>query len=370
MFSQTKTITALALVAATMLPSLVQATPFTFLPRKTPCIPGVSDSGCRLPTPDEVSGKEYSNHVDVDDTQPIPVADPEQTLAWDGIGGREDGLDYSGSRGAAFSPAVDGQVDAMANRGDLFFQEVRSDEVWMIFSTGTYGAATVTDRDIYVEVPGAPLGGLWATGAEVDIDANNDLMEMAGTVANPMNVDALEVWCTDGGAGADADTYSLIGDTVVETASGRRVSVFDYAGGASSAAFYRDELLAAVLGLTGLAGQELADLEEFFDVDAMMVDLFDQAITFSIAPIALTGGGGAMVFDGGEIFTWDRLNGGPAAYLVHGGHVWDTAFDVMGTFGTQDENVNALEGVSVPVPASLALSLIGLLGLRSLRKRG
>ena len=82
-------------------------------------------------------------------------------------------------------------------------------------------------------------------------------------------------------------------------------------------------------------------------------------IIFSIAPID--------IYDGGEIWVWDGLTHGGATFLSHGGHLWNTAFPVMATFGTASENVNALEAVAVPEPAILALLIPGLAGLGFVR---
>jgi hypothetical protein len=86
------------------------------------------------------------------------------------------------------------------------------------------------------------------------------------------------------------------------------------------------------------------------NLDAMMLNL--DWIMFSIEPVA-------QKVDGGEIFVWDGIVGNPASFLNHGGHLWDTAFQVAATFGTGSENVNALEAVSTPEPSTL----VGLLSL-------
>lgn len=337
-------VSALAFSASLILPISANATPFTYAPRLSPCFP---PDNCRLPTPTEVPGKEYSNNLDVNDVQPIPNLDSEQNLAFDGQGGRGDSFDYTGSR-VGFNDNINNpQVDALANGEDLFFDQVLNDEVWMLFSTGNNQSPTMADdRLIRYENPGSATGGVWATGAQVDIDANNDVAITAdgSQIGNLMDVDGLEVWGLDGPGADDADYYSLIGDPVTDS-SGDRVSVFSYSADThlSTAAFYVQELADAVAALT------LIDIDVLlpdFDLDAMMVKMSTESILFSLFPVA--------TLDGGEIFTWSR--GDPtASYLRHGGHLWDTDFDVMATYDTSYENIDALEAVSVPLPGTLPL---------------
>ena len=332
-----------ALASAMGASQLASATPFTPGVTIEPCFGG-PPAGCGLPGPDPIPGKEYSNNPDVDDTQPLPGADPEQNLAWDGIGGREDAFDYSGSRVANYNDAQDRQVDALANNGDVLFDDTLNDLSWLVFSVTE---PTPDDREIFFERPIVGGGGVWATGPEVDLDAD------------PLDVDGLELWGQEGGVGADANRYSVQGDPVLDAASGSRVAVFDYDPGSNTAstAFTIAELAA---GIAALTGADAAELEDTMNLDAMMSQ--DQEILFSISALTLASG---PAFDGGEIFHFDRT-AGTTSYLSHGGHLWDTSFDIMGTFGTNSEDIDALEAVAVPLPASLGLMALGLaaLGLR------
>ena len=77
------------------------------------------------------------------------------------------------------------------------------------------------------------------------------------------------------------------------------------------------------------------------------------------------------LFDGGEIFVWDTVPGSVATFLMHGGHVWDTAFGVMATYNTPSENINALESIStIPEPGAMGLVSIAIVAAATRRIRG
>jgi hypothetical protein len=121
------------------------------------------------------------------------------------------------------------------------------------------------------------------------------------------------------------------------------------------------------------------------DVDGLMTNLSGTLdpgglpylkMLFSVRPI-----GG---LDGAEIWDWSGVPGDLAVPLSHGGHAWDTAFDLRGKliaegFGDmalsttplgQDVNLDAIEAAS-KVPGPLPLLGIGAaFGFsRNLRKR-
>jgi hypothetical protein len=118
----------------------------------------------------------------------------------------------------------------------------------------------------------------------------------------------------------------------------------------TSSAYISDADIAAAIGRPDLAGS--------IDVDGLMTyDGFGtwnswdtgDSLLFSIRPVD--------TFDGGEIWVWTK--GTAATFLSHGGHLWDTAFNVSGTFGGL-ENVDALEAVAgVPEPNLVALLAVG-----------
>ena len=237
----------------------------------------------------QVRGKEYSNSVDKN-TNGNP--DPGQTLNWFGNGTTTDGFDYG----------IRGQVDAMANSGDAFFGAVITNQATLVFSTSF-------DDKIYYETP-TGANNIWATANQIDQPG-------PGIDLGVTDVDALELW-----GGTDANRFSVYGDP--------DVAVYQYSGGTTSALYTQQEIAKAI-GVD----EEFADL---VNLDGMMTS-GENLIMFSIDPIEEVG------LDGGEIWVWER-GSGSADFLKHGGHVWDTDFEVMETFGTASENVNALEAIA------------------------
>ena len=371
-----------------------------------------------LPTPDEVPSKEYSNDVDKGGHDRFLAvglphdSDPEQVIAWDGSGGTMDALlnhgfpaggsiDYSGTR---IGDSEDRQVDAIANKRDVLFNDVKSDSSYLLFSVSNPLGKSGGDH-IFYETPmpltfpvglGGPKavadGGIWAAPAAIESDA-----------AELNDVDGLEVW-GDGtdqpiadttnlpGGGVDAfndsNRYSLEGDPDVDGAAGEpRVSVWNARLLANIATPYilQSTIVDAIASLA-INGDLDSDEKALVDVDALMV--FDEQgdrffgpldqILFSIAPIP-------GEFDGGEIF---HMIGPTAKFLFHGDHLWDQAFDVSGLVAgflginpnDVSENINALEAVSfeldepppgdaAPEPTAAILAALGLLCLGMTRRR-
>ncbi|MGD1910982.1 MAG: hypothetical protein ACFB2X_09050 [Rivularia sp. (in: cyanobacteria)] len=283
----------------------------------------------RFPRPPQrVPGKEYSDNADKN-TNGFP--DPGQTLLWDGTGATQDGFDFS----------TFGQVDAMANPGDAYFYSLISDKAAMVFST-TY------DDKIFFERPNVATGGIWANNNNIDAPG-------PGIDRGVDDVDALELWGPDNIS--DAFYYSVYGDVTYDPLSGGIVSgaVLDRN---NNVIFTREEIAKAVANVTDLEADLLLGN---LNLDAMMVS--GNRIVFSVDPIERTDLNGTGFLDGGEIFVYDK-NTGSSSYLKHGGHLWDTDFDVIGTFKTSTENINAIEAVPMdsliffepdPVPGPLPL---------------
>jgi hypothetical protein len=360
------------LLGVTVAPSQVLAGPFV---PQGPFVQPAPGSG--IPGPKNVPGKEYSDRFDKD-TQEPPVLDPEQNIYWDGNGGRQDTFDYSGSRAGDTDPAR--EVDALANHGDALFWDVIANRAALLFSTGSttlllpgdsraavynaspdYNQLGIHEKSVLVE----PIGGgidFWATPPQIDQAGVNDL-------------DGLEVW---GGLADptpnDADMYSLLGDPLI---NGIRTSVWYYNGGVSTSYLNAAQIAAAI------NRPDIVNLADIIDLDGLMVwdggnigqwDNSD-AILFSVMPIdanldgIITPNINGGDIDGGEIWSWQF--GQPLAqFLNHGGHLWDTAFNVRQATGAVNENIDALEAVAVPEPSTfLSLLTLGSLGAASTLKR-
>jgi hypothetical protein len=265
-----------------------------------------------------------------------------------------DALDFDTNLDAGEEP--DSQVDALANGRDAQFDEVVANtaELFLSFRPDPPGpAAPAVFREF-------PSGGSQAVWSKPHLNNPN---QGASAIEN---VDALELW---GPLGTnDAVFYSLNGDVT-------GTSVFALVGGVAQPYISQAQINATVTVLFGFPPAAV-------DVDGLMVKDADannvwnsgDAILFSLR--ATTG------IDGGEIIYWPCC-AAPSAFLSHGGHVWNTAFNVSAAFplpvGTED--VDALEAAppghvvapAVPVPAvgtaGAAIVGLGLLTAAALRLR-
>jgi hypothetical protein len=333
-----------------------------------------------VPSPPQVPGKEYSEDPDRNGN-PLHTPNPGQVIAWDGTGGTTNTSNFltlwNPTSGTAAPDPF--QVDALANREDLLFYDVIANKVTLVFSTGLLGTVingvyqpgprTNFDNYIFYERPAGKIG-VWATPAEINqVEPNNvEGLELWAPVQDPtvpledrvnsvlLNGPELPV--------DDANRYSLLGDPL-------GCSVFKSNG---DCLFLKADIAAAITPL--FPGLDITDAK--IDLDGLMT--WENDILFSLKPIdgnndgSITDNNPLLDLDGGEIFVW-RFGQAPQ-FLNHGGHVWDTVFNVKDTVefwtglrpGT--ENIDALEAVATPEPSTfLSLLTLGTLGAASTLKR-
>lgn len=302
--------------------------------------PSVSPApGTLIPPPALVPGKEYT---DLRDKNDLGVGDPDQVLAWDGFGGTADGYDYSGSL-LAFQLPANNEVDALAAPGDALYRAVIADRAALAFSVSGYNAVHV---EPVLAAGGSGAAYMWASPAQIDANGVHD-------------IDALELWGSNASPKDDAFNFSIAGDPFATLATGAaaKVSVWQYDGvAASSPLIFTSDLAAAIdmqYGGPGVGGPLWSQLVELMDLDGLMS--FGGEAIFSIRPIALSQTNPLLPdFDGGEIFVYSGALQ-PTTFLQHGGHLWDTPFNVAATFGLPSENVEALEAIAIPEPSTIGL---------------
>ncbi|MBX3434152.1 MAG: PEP-CTERM sorting domain-containing protein [Pirellulales bacterium] len=362
-----------------------------------------------------VIGKEYSHNravpgadpriVSFDDHDAFGVPDPLQVVSWDGIpragmGGGNSGSNDAFDFGVPGFNYPQGQVDAIANRGDFLFREVIENKASLLFSS-TLDTSVVGGVHVWWEDPTGAFG-IWADAETLGIA--HPPGPGPGVNHHPVfDLDGLEVWgpeppthlpggnvVVEGYIGglhvADSDRFSLDNDSL----SGVSVWAYDIAAKTIAPWVLHADVVAAVeyafLGAGGAFPREIRDL---IDLDALMArDLGQVAahglfapgdeILFSIDPIDAVG------IDGGEIIHayFDAAGGIVGAFLSHGGHLWDTAFDIRGTFGVEFEDIDAIEAVGtltgdpidvpdpyIPEPATIWLAGLGLAGIAARRRR-
>jgi hypothetical protein len=299
---------------------------------------------------------EYSNRFDENGTAAGGHGgdDPGQVLYTEPIdtptdANPRDAHDFFPLLEGQFEPDV--QVDALAHRGDGGFQDLLANAAPLLVSiVGDPGVAQP------VAVYREDVGG--ALGIEFTQRDLHDLDPIAPGELD--DVDALEMWGDTGlpDQPGDADFYSLELD---------QTAAVWYDGGSGPVAYlFPADILAAInqLGFEAPLGGA--------DVDALMVQdtgsvrgIWDygDAVLFSIRA--------ANNWDGGEIVYLEF--GMAPRFLDHGGHLWDTSFEVAMGFGipTGQEDVDGLETIPIPEPAAVGMLLCGvsLLGVLGRRRR-
>lgn len=387
----------------------------------------------------EAYGKEYSHNgyvsvtapdidlVSLDDHNAFGVADPGQVVSWDGIPGTLTAFGPNSGSVDAFDflprPGIptnlhESQVDAIANSHDFLFPEVVNNAATLLFSTtsdlfSAPGPGGAPGAHVHYEDPsGAHLP--WALIEAPPVAAG------AGPGVNHhvvKDLDGLEVWGPEppshiggvtpvvegyiGGLGgantADSNRFSLDVDST--PGNGHSMWNYDIATGAVSPYIPHAAIVDAIEQLFLPVGVHFTqETRDQIDLDAAMArDISDPGrwspgdeLLFSIDPIldpAIVGATGGPVpagfsIDGGEIMrlvkygvlATDFTN----AFLSHGGHLWDTAFDVRGKFGYMFEDIDALEAVGgisggtdipSPEPTSLVLLVMGIAAATACRRR-
>ncbi len=269
---------------------------------------------------------EYSTDLDLQVSAGGTSLDPAQVLYTEPPDGAADpnprnGLDFFPGLESGNEP--DAQVDALANRNDALFDDVLANAADLLVSLEP-DPAVPTDTKAYLERLDGSTAAVWSTA---------DLDSSAGVV---VEVDALELW---GLVGADDATYySLSGDVTT-------TSIFYQAAGVSQPYLSRAQVFAAI-------GALFTGTQQQVDVDALMLNDLPPVGTWSAGDAVLVSLRAAANLDGGEVFVIPFT--GTTAFLAHGGHVWNTAFDVSlaftGLLGS--EEIDALEAAP---PGSAAL---------------
>ncbi|MEO2046035.1 MAG: PEP-CTERM sorting domain-containing protein [Pirellulales bacterium] len=374
-----------------------------------------SGLGTLLAPPSVVPGKEYSHDMDQETFAPGGIPDPQQVIAWDGSGGVGDGVDFSGTRGALYTP--DDQVDAIANHGDHLFRQLLGSEdvkdtAHLIFSHDDMVS-------IYTTPPGAgafPTSFLVPSAGPVLLSNGNIIggagelsyetafaftppssqgvwatQPMINAMPLPDDVDGVEVWGPEPAFTDDADKYSMNVDFM------NGASVWNKSG---TPYISHATIVAAVTSLLGpvsgvLPFPTFIDGDDAINLDALMVqdiipgyahDTFDRdptgapgdRIIFSIRQIVDPSDPSGYYATGSELFVLDASTG--ASFLSHGGHVWDKSY-ALSDLTLPSTHVNGLavidinaieaisEGVKVPEPTSAMLLLVASTGLALIVRR-
>ena len=154
----------LATLFATVTIGALQANPWMPLPG---VFAGPSNI---IPDPKDVPGKDFSDYRDRDF---MGLGDPEQVVAWDGMGGVRDGFDFNGPGDRPLLPQPR-EVDALSANADALFDALRANRTGMLFSVGDIGVGgAVGDPNIYYVRPTddpnwTPGFGTWATPPVID----------------------------------------------------------------------------------------------------------------------------------------------------------------------------------------------------------
>jgi len=342
--------------------------------------------GSALPAPKQVPGKEVSFGnltAQEGDRDQLFANSPGQAVFFDGV----NKLPQSGLRNSHLYAGF--QVDAISNISDVLFSNIRNNTTNLLFSVQNdrWGNA------IFAEHPNGDIS-LWSTtkgvvgnffssfgpllvngNSSAVIDSNPSYPVTSSN--HLIDVDGLEVWGPEPTSlGLNSGTDDTNYDANVFSPEGDGPFSVKCVDALANCRLYTQVDIANAIGRSDLASS--------IDVDGLMTAISSAVdpqgknyleMHFSIRPID--------VFDGAEIWTWNGQPGTLATPLMHGGHLWNTAFNLRQTLIDQgfadpapsnalsgdDVNVDALEAASVPGP----LPLIGLASAfgftRRLRRR-
>jgi hypothetical protein len=302
-----------------------------------------------VPPVERVPGKEFTDRLDMTYVPTPHAAQPTQIGLFDGLGGAKNGLrlsDYATS-------IANFNVDAQSQIRDALYREVVDNRVPLIVSTSF-------DQ---------MLGGGVALAAERPSGSMQSFATSAQIVSHPhvggqlRDIDSVDLWGPENQPHAafysfQDDPFNTSVYTLQVLAPG---FLQPYLSTGQIAAALGNPNLAPLIDVDGLMAYDVGTPTNPFDGSFGPGD----SVMFSIAPIPNPEGGD--FYDGGEIWVWQF--GQPAKFLDHGGHLWDTAFNVGAALGVQTENIDALETVSIPEPAVAALLMIGFVSLSAFHRR-
>ena len=323
-----------------------------YSPVVAPVTPAENDL---VPKVERVPGKLYTDRLDLTHTTTPHSVRPTQLGNWDGRGGARDGQFLALNN----TPLMEHHVDAQSQLVDRLFEGVVNNRNPLIVSA-EFDSMLGNDSALVAERTGGSVETFATRNQVVDHPHAGGLLR---------DIDSVDLWGRE-----DADQPTGHAGFFSFGTDPKNTSVYyNFLGGVAvnPQPYLSKNDIANAIGDPNIAPQ--------IDVDGLMVrdigtgiNPFDgnfgpgDSIMFTIAPVA--DASGAVRYDGGEIWVWEH--GSPAQFLKHGGHTWDTAFDVAGLLGVNTENIDALEAVgAIPEPGSLALLVGGTIATVVTRRR-